>query len=115
MLQKPGNTRNERSTAVENEEFQRLVLEKLGSMEKRMDSMESHIGSMEKRMDSMEGDIKELKAGQDILREGQIMLQKRVNSMELKIDHLGFDMAQVLYNATTAVDEALLHKQEKES
>ena len=33
----------------------------------------------------------------------------------LKLDHLGFDMAQVLYNATTAVDEALGHKQEKES
>lgn len=107
---------------MENEEFQRLVLEKLGSveshidsMESRMDSMESHISSMESRMDSMEGDIRELKAGQDILREGQILLQKRVNSMELKLDHLGFDMAQVLYNATTAVDEALGHKQEKES
>lgn len=80
-----------------------------------MDSMESRMDSMESRMDSMEGDIRELKAGQDILREGQILLQKRVNSMELKLDHLGFDMAQVLYNATTAVDEALGHKQEKES
>ena len=61
----------------------------------------------------MAADVHELKRGQELLRDGQTMLQKRVNSMELKIDHLGFDMAQVLFNATTAMDEALARKQEK--
>ena len=83
------------------------------SVEGRLDALEKGQDELRAHQETMAADVHELKRGQELLRDGQTMLQKRVNSMELKIDHLGFDMAQVLFNATTAMDEALARKQEK--
>jgi len=58
-----------------NEEFQKLVLEKLGGIEGRIDTLEGRLGNLEEGQIKLEGRLNNLE-------EGQIKLEGRLNNLE---------------------------------
>jgi len=54
-----------------NEEFQKLVLEKLGGIEGRIDTLEGRLGNLEEGQIKLEGRLNNLEEGQRKLEKGQ--------------------------------------------
>ncbi|RYD02602.1 hypothetical protein N752_25070 [Desulforamulus aquiferis] len=95
-----------------NEEFQKLVLEQLGSINKRLNSidegqerLESKVGSLEEGQIRLESKVGSLEEGQirleskvGSLEEGQIRLESKVDKLEIRIENEVIEKIRGLYD-----------------
>lgn len=86
---------------MSNEEFQRLVLEKLGGFEKRFDNLETRFDNMEKRFDNLEARMDKV----ETRLEG---LDLQMGRVETRLDNLEEQMTE-----TNGIVKALMHRTEE--
>ena len=79
---------------MSNEEFQRLVLEKLGGFETRFDNLETRFDNLEKRFDNLETRFDNLEV--------------RMGKVETRLDNLEEQMSE-----TNGLVKALMHRTEE--
>ncbi|MCX7780175.1 MAG: hypothetical protein N2491_04545 [Negativicutes bacterium] len=91
-----------------NEEFQKLMLQKMDSIENRIGAMETRIGSMEAKIDSMEAKIgaMETKIGAMEIKIGAMEI--KIGAMETKIGAMDEQLDE-----NTQIIKALMHRTEE--
>ena len=87
-------------------EGQSLLINRVDSMEVKIDAMDGKIGAMEVKIDAMDGKIGAMEVKID-------RIENKIETIEKKIDRLQDDMVEVKYDLKRKVDYEEFEKLEK--
>ena len=93
---------------MSNEEFQRLVLEKLGGIETRLDKIETRLDRVEERLDKVEERLGSLEARMDKVETRLDGLDLQMGKVETRLGNLEEQMSE-----TNGIVKALMHRTEE--